>query len=285
MFDWDDLRYFTAFAEQGSLAAAARHLAVEHATVARRIAALEAALNLALVDRRGRVHGLTAEGEQVAALARRMAAEAFGVERFASGGQAKVEGEVTVSAPPAFIATLIAPRVAPLIARHPGLRLHLVGAKDHASLARKETDIALRLTRPTQADVVTRRLGAMVFRFYAQPAYLARVPAAQFSFIRYDAAMARSPQEQWVQAHVGERRVVLRSNDLRIQAEAAAAGAGVVLLPGFLASQYALAEVPGLGEPLARDLWLAYHADLRRAPALQVAVEFLVQCVGAARAL
>jgi DNA-binding transcriptional LysR family regulator len=54
MLQWDDLRFFSAFVREGSLAAAARFLNVEHATVSRRIASLEASLNLKLVDRRGR---------------------------------------------------------------------------------------------------------------------------------------------------------------------------------------------------------------------------------------
>ena len=54
MFDWEDLRYFVVFAREKSLSSAARHLKVDHATIARRIATLESSLNLKLVDRRPR---------------------------------------------------------------------------------------------------------------------------------------------------------------------------------------------------------------------------------------
>ena len=59
MFDWEDLRHFSAFSSAGSLSAAAKTLGVDHATVARRIASLEASLKLKLVDRRPRAYALT----------------------------------------------------------------------------------------------------------------------------------------------------------------------------------------------------------------------------------
>ena len=100
MFDWEDLRYFATFAREKSLSAAARHLKVDHATVARRIASLESALNLKLVDRRPRSYDLTANGERIAALGSKMEDEAFAVGRAAMAGQMGLTGEVSVSAPP-----------------------------------------------------------------------------------------------------------------------------------------------------------------------------------------
>src|SRR5262245_44615909 len=75
MFDWEDLRHFAALARENSLSAAARRLGVDHATVARRIGALEAALGLRLVDRRPRSYALTADGTRIAALAARVETE------------------------------------------------------------------------------------------------------------------------------------------------------------------------------------------------------------------
>src|SRR6266571_2093242 len=87
MFDWEDLRHFTVFAQEVSLSAAARQLKVDHATVARRVAALEKGLGLKLVERRPRAYFLTPDGERIAALGRRMQLESFAVQRTASAGQ------------------------------------------------------------------------------------------------------------------------------------------------------------------------------------------------------
>lgn len=163
MFDWDSLRYFNAFVREGSLAAAARSLGTEHATVARRISALEDALNLKLVDRRGRIYELTADGLRVGEYAALMESASFALERFVDGEEGRAEGEVTLSAPPAFLGTLDARRLGELRDRHPLLQLRLVGTKPIASLARKETDIAITFTQPEEQRVVAKSLGKLCF--------------------------------------------------------------------------------------------------------------------------
>src|SRR5262249_51527761 len=112
MFDWEDLRYFAALTREGSLSAAARALKVDHATVARRVAALEDALGMKLVDRRGRSYELTADGERIAALASRMEDEADTIGRAARAVRPGLTGEVSISAPPNLASTFIAPRLA-----------------------------------------------------------------------------------------------------------------------------------------------------------------------------
>lgn len=77
MLDWNDLRHFVVLAREGTLSAAARTLRVDHATVARRVAALEAATALKLVDRRARSYALTADGRRIAAAAAPMEEAAF----------------------------------------------------------------------------------------------------------------------------------------------------------------------------------------------------------------
>jgi len=127
MFDWEDLRHFTVFAQEVSLSAAARQLKVDHATVARRVAALEKGLGLKLVERRPRAYFLTPDGERIAELGRRMELESFAVQRTASAGQSGIAGEVAVTAPPAMAAALIAPRLGRLREQYPGLRMQLSG--------------------------------------------------------------------------------------------------------------------------------------------------------------
>ena len=90
MLDWESLRFFSAFAREGGLAAAARSLGVEHATVVRRIAALEASLNMKLVDRRGRVYQLTEDGAKVNNYAAQMESASFALQRFADGEELRL---------------------------------------------------------------------------------------------------------------------------------------------------------------------------------------------------
>jgi DNA-binding transcriptional LysR family regulator len=279
MFDWDDLRFFSTFAREGSLAAAARALGVEHATVARRIASLEAALALKLVDRRGRVYELTADGVRVSEFAEQMSSTSFALQRFAGGEHDRIEGEVVISCPPAFLATLIAPNIGRLREHYPGLHVRLVGSKSTASLARKETDVAILYARPEEAQVVARHLADLPFALYASERYLAGNQSDDYAFIGYDQSMEHSLQHQWLRSHLSGRELVISSNDLRVQAQAAAGDGGVVLLPAFLAREYRLRRAPSLDTALSLPVWLAYHEDLRSAGKIRVVLDFLIECL------
>ncbi|WP_213881809.1 LysR family transcriptional regulator [Pseudomonas sp. dw_358] len=279
MLDWDSLRFFCAFAREGSLAAAARVLGVEHATVARRITALEADLNLKLVDRRGRVYQLTADGLRVSEYAAQMEAASFALERFVAGEDSRVEGEVIVSAPPAYLGALLARRLGALRQRHPRLRLRLVGAKSMASLARKETDIAIAFSRPQELSVVARRLGDLHFFAYAHPDYLEQCEPDAYAFIGYDQSQEDSPQQQWLLQHLAGRPLAVTSNDLRLQALAAAGQAGIVYLPDFLGQEYGLVRMELVPSPLQLEVWLAFHEDLRDSLKIRVVLDFLMESV------
>jgi len=278
MFDWEDLRYFIVFAHEQSLSAAARRLKVDHATIARRISALESSLQLKLVDRRPRSYVLTADGERIAQLGQRMEVESFAVQRTALASQDGFSGEVTVSAPPAMACALIAPRLGILREQYPQLSLQLLGDLSSASLSRREADIAVRLSRPKEPDLVARKAGLIPFGLYGSEAYIASTPVEQYVFIAYDQSMEETPQQAWLISLAGDRPILLRSNDLNVQAAAAQAGAGLAALPYFLAEQYGLQALESSGPELVREIWLVVHSDIRHTPSVQAVMKFLGQC-------
>ncbi|WP_224360291.1 LysR family transcriptional regulator [Hyalangium versicolor] len=280
MFDWEDLHHFAALAREGSLSAAARRLYVDHATVARRVSALETSLALKLVDRRPRSYVLTVDGERIAALAARMEEQAFTIGRAARAVQG-LAGEVTISAPPTMSATLIAPRLRELRRLHPALHVRLLGEKRFASLSRREADIAVRLSRPAEKALVARKIGSFSFSLYASPGYLAEHSAETYEFIAYDEGLDDVPQQQWLKAIAGTRPIVLRMNDLEGQRAAARAGVGIAALPHFLGDgDSGLQRVDVESKPVSRDVWLVVHRDLRRAPPVRAVMAFLEDCLG-----
>ncbi|MBZ6078774.1 LysR family transcriptional regulator [Microvirga puerhi] len=279
MFDWNDLRHFVALADDGSLSAAARRLGVEHATVARRVAALEAAVGAKLVDRRGGRYVLTGDGESVAHYARRMEAEAFAVERVLHARQQEIAVEISVSAPPVFATLLIAPRLPLLKQSHPRLRLRLLGQNRTVSLPRREADLALRLVRPNDPSLVARKAGSVSYGLYASRAYLTARAAEDYEFIAFDESLDDVPQQTWLKTMAGSRPIVFRTNDLSIQGAAAQAHAGVAALPAFQAEALGLVRAGPNGPSFFRDVWLTYHEDLRGNAAVAAVAAFLADCV------
>ena len=278
MQDWEDLRHFLMLAREGTLSAAARGLGVDHATVARRIRAIESETGLKLVDRRNRSYTLTDEGQRIAATAKPMEEAAFAVGRAVLAVKPGVQGEVAISAPPSLASALIAPQIVRLRQRHPGIVLKLIGEKRTVSLNRREADVALRLTRPSEPGLIARKIGSFGFSLYGAPAYLKETPRQALAFIAYDGTMDDSPQQTWLTATAAGHDIVLRTNDLESQASAARSGVGLAVLPHFLGdADPKLARYAAAPTPVRRDLWLVIHRDLRRAPAVRAVMEFLAE--------
>jgi DNA-binding transcriptional LysR family regulator len=274
--DWEDLRHFTAFVAAGSLSGAARQLGVEHATVARRIAALEQRLSLKLVDRRGRRLMLTIDGEQIAAVARRMEADVRAIDRIASSARSELTGDVTISAPSAYAATVLAAPLVMLRRRHPTLRIHLLGEARAVSLERREADIAIRLSRPVVGDLTVIKIGEMPFRLYASPAYLAVTPQSEWCFIGSDGPMAGSPQQAMMEQIAADDGFGFYSDHVEIQRALGLADGGIVVLPEFMVPG-GVGLVPVLGDDplLVRDIWLVVHSDMKAAASVRAVIECL----------
>ncbi len=281
MFDWEDLRHFAALAEAGTLSGAARRLRVDHATVGRRVASLEGALGIRLVDRLPRRCVLTEVGQRIATLAGEIDEQTHTIERAARGSQAPaVAGRVTLSAPPVFASHFLAPRLAPLRQQHPLLRLVLSGEAASVSLSRQEADLAVRLGRPQERSSVVRRLGAMRFDLYAAQHYRALDEPGRWEFVAYGPALDHLPQQQWLRKIAGERPVVFEASDLASQHAAVRSGVGVAALPCFLAAHdTVLVQLAAETPAPVRELWLVVHADLRRAPAIRAVMDFVTALV------
>ncbi|MDR6670096.1 LysR family transcriptional regulator [Rhizobium sp. 1399] len=273
--DWDDLRHFLALAQAGTFLGAARQIGVEHATISRRVSALEKGLGRKLVDRRGRRIILTADGEQIARHATLVAQQMAAIEQLGRASATETRGHVRISAPPALSSVLLAKPVAAIRREHPGVEITLVGEKRLASLNRREADIAVRMSRPEDGDYAITKLGEMAFHLYASKAYLETVPEAQWTFIGYDEGMNASPQQLRLFELAAGRPIAIRSSVLEFQAAAARLGGGVVLLPDFAVSGITGLERIEDENPLRREIWLVVHNEIRDIPSVRVVMEAL----------
>ena len=276
MLNWDDLRIFVAVADTGSLTAASRRLGVDHATVGRRLASLEAALGVRLVDRLPKGTPLTNVGAEFAELARSMADAAERLQRRARDASTSLSGTVTISAPPVLASHFIAGSLGSLRERYPGLAVSLSGDVGLVSLEQRQADIAVRLVRPDHLSHIARAIGAVHLGLYAAP-LMAAMPPTDWAFIGYDAALAHVPHHHWFERYAGDRAVVMRSSDVNSQIAAARSGLGVAMLPRFMAApDPELAPVDPDATPPVRTIWLVTHADIRKSPAVRAVADHLI---------
>jgi molybdate transport repressor ModE-like protein len=264
--DWEDVRFFVALARHGSLSAAARALGVNHATVSRRVAALEASLGARLLERRPDGYALTAPGRAVLQEAAAMESAAERLPRFDAAPA--VSGLVRISAPPSLAESFLTPRFGALFALHPDIDIALVAEHRLASLSRREADLALRLGRPEDGDIVAKHLVDVDFGFYADAAWQTRHAAgAELIFIGFDEANAHLPEAVWLARHFATRRVAFRAGSQAAQARAAASGYGIALLPHFVGrSEPRLVRLELGATPPLRELWLLHRPGVEAAP-------------------
>ena len=272
---WDDLRYFLALIDAGTLSAAARALGVEHTTVARRIDSLEASLKVRLFDRFQKGWSLTAAGASLVPYARQMEGDLHALMR-ALAGSATLSGVVRISAPPALAAYLLAPYLKDALRRQPGIDVELLAEPREADLMRREADIALRYRRPTTAGLVVRTLTTTEYALYASAEYLAERTPQQWEFLGYEESMGEAPQQMWLDKFRGTRRYCLRSNDMGTLFQAAAAGTGVIALPTYFARQRSLVRIESEQCPVKRKLWMVMHEDVRRSARVRAIADELI---------
>lgn len=284
--NWDDLRVLLALTRSGSLSATARELGVDHSTVARRIGALETDLRVKLFDRLARGYAPTTEGEEIAELARRVEDGVLAIERHAFGQAGEIAGLVRLSAPPAFASHFLAPRLMGLRRSMPKLVVELVGDIRAVSLTRREADLAIRLNRPEDEGLVTRRLGSIGYGLYATPAYLDGHAPADWAFIGYDESLGYVPQQRWLQDVADGRPFVFRANDLVSLLAAVRADGGIAAIPHFLGRpDPGLVRIPAPNAPEPREMWLLVHRDLRRSPRVRAVMDALIAITATERAL
>lgn len=292
MLVWDDLRFFLAVAQHGTLSAAAKALNVTQPTVGRRIVGMERELGAVLFARSSAGFVLTDSGRAILSHAEAMRDHAARAESDVSGRDLGVEGAVRVTASEWVIRSLLAPTLAPLLERHPGLEIELLADARHLNLVKREADIALRPSEFRHDSVFQRVVATIEFGLYASDAYLARKGAPRFEngcaghvFIDMSKELETIVDRSWLPALVGAAHVGARCNGREPMAVLAAAGLGFTALPCFLGD-----ATPGLRRLVTpapgpvRKLWLGVHRSARRTPRIQVVIEFLVRALRQLRA-
>jgi DNA-binding transcriptional LysR family regulator len=275
--DWADVRVFVALARHGSLSAAARALSVNHATIARRIAAFERTLGRKLVERRPDGYVLTPAGTDALAAAKDMEMAAAGLCR--GGTDQGPTRLVRVSATPGLAQSFLISRLATLTAAYRHLDIEVSTDMRSISLDRREADIALRLGRPEDGDLIARRLASLGYGLYGSAAWRRRIEAgAAPVFVGFDEANAHIPDALWLTRHFPRARIAFRANNQAAQAEAARADAGIVLLPHIIGrADDRLVPCPLDRMPPMRELWLVTRRQDASDPSIRTVTDFLVQ--------
>ncbi|MBN9534411.1 MAG: LysR family transcriptional regulator [Alphaproteobacteria bacterium] len=290
MYDWDDLRIFLSVARHKSFQGAADQLGLDPTTIGRRMARLEQALNCTLVAR-GRSPGfLTTNGKRLFEAASRVEMATEDV-RTAIGETSA--GVVRISTSEGFGATIIAPAVAQLVRKRPRLQIEIVAMPGFVSPAMREVDITITLTRPQDRRLSIEKLTDYMLGLYAAPDYLARRgvpedPAALRGhvLVGYIDDLLYANELRYLDEVLPGLKPTVSSSSIRAQMEAMIRGAGLGVLPSFMAEREpGLVRILPDAVAITRTFWLAARRDVLETARVRQVTNWIHDTVAAARPL
>lgn len=273
---WDLYRSFLAVMREGSLSAAARTLAMTQPSLGRHIRELENALALALFTRSPQGLVPTDAALRLMPHAEAMASATAALRRAATTGDDTVRGVVRVTASEVIGAEVLPPMLTSFRASNPEVTIELVATNRSEDLLRKDADLAIRMTRPTQQALVSRRLGRIELGLFAHRRYLRRhgTPATleelrAHSLIGFDHEPAYARTMRPKDLPWSREWFALRTDHDLAALAALRAGYGIGFCQLPLAARDA--KLVRVLEPLSLplDTWAVMHEDLRRTPAVR----------------
>jgi DNA-binding transcriptional LysR family regulator len=289
--NWDDVRIFLAVARAGQILGAARRLELNHATVSRRIAALEDALRTKLFRRLTTGSELTPAGERFLDIAERMEGDMIAA-RSTIAGEDDVSGTVRIGAPDGFGVAFLARRLGELTALHRELTIQLVPVPRSFSLSRREADIAITVERPTEGRLVAGKLvdyslGLFASRAYAEANGLPKTAAelGRHTLIGYVPDLIVSPSLDYAAEFSADWRPSFAISSALGQAEAVRSGAGIGILHTFVARSMPELVAVDVVAPIRRAYWLVYHESVRPLRRIQIVAGFITKAVERERSL
>lgn len=287
--DWDQLRYFLELSRSGKLVSAAARLGVNQTTISRRVQLLEKTLNMPLFTRLSGSYTLTEAGRRLMPKAELIETAFLDIEKM-SGENTQISGLVRIGATEGYGTQMLAPLLAQLTQQHPQLRIDLLAVPRIVNLSRREADIVLTLERPSRGPYLMTRLTDYALGLYASRRYLAAHPPIRtkddlvgHSFISYIDELLFSKELSYLSDFCRPDQIVLRSTSVLAQQQAVLQGAGLAILPFFLARNDA-DLIPVLPQnELLRTFWMIMPVEIKDIARMRLTWDFLRESASAMR--
>ncbi len=283
--DWSLVQAFLAVAETGSLSAAARTMGASQPTLGRQIKTLEAQLGADLFHRKPRGFSLTRTGAELVAPARAMRAAVQQIGLTAAGQQARLAGTVRISASVAVAEDHFPKIVAHIRQQEPEIEIEIAPTDDSHNLLFREADIAIRMYRPTQLDLVTKHLGDLELRMFAAKTYIQTHGQPRsvddlldHQFVGYDHDDRIIAGFRAAGVEVGRHFFRTRCDDHATYWALVKAGCGIGFAQAAIGDRDPAVAAIDVGFPLPKlPIWLTAHAAMRQTPRIRRVWDLLEQ--------
>jgi DNA-binding transcriptional LysR family regulator len=287
--DWDKLRVFHAAAEAGSFTHAAEKLKLSQSAISRQVSALEHDVGVPLFHRHARGLVLTEQGEMLFRTAHDVLMKLETVKSRLTETKDRPSGLLRVTTTVGLGAGWLTDRVPEFLALYPDIQLQLLLANEELDLTMRQADCAIRLRQPQQPDLIQRRIFTVHFHIYASPSYLAKhgTPATLADLDEHrivtfgEGIPVHISDVNWLETAArpdGTRRAnVLQINDILAIKRAVEGGAGIAMLPDYVAGKdTSLVPILTETEVPSFDTYFAYPDAMKHQVKLQVFRDFLI---------
>jgi DNA-binding transcriptional LysR family regulator len=281
MIDWDDIRFFLAVARGGSVRSAGESLGVNHSTVLRRIAQLEARLGARLFEKLPSGYRLTDAGEEVLEFAEQMDASSNRLETRVFGRDQGLRGLLRVALPPPLATHLLMPDFADFARLHPEIELEILSGDDPVNLTNRQADVAIRVVfdRGKLPPNLHGLKGPELFGgVYMSRERLAAWRAGAPDPIRWIVRDKEGVSDWARKVDVPASEIPFVATDAGAQLLAVRLGLGMATLSCFVAdANPLLARVPGSTVRLFGTLWLLTQGETRKTKRVRLFTEFMAR--------
>ncbi|MCC6735079.1 MAG: LysR family transcriptional regulator [Bauldia sp.] len=288
--DWDKLRVFHAAAHAGSFTKAGETLDMSQSAVSRQVSAIEQDLNVPLFHRHARGLMLTEQGELLYSAASEMLMKLESVQSRLQETRDKPSGTLRVTTTVGLGSTWLAERVNEFVEQYPDISLQLILENEELDLSMRQADAAIRLQKPSQPDLIQRKLFTVHYHLYAAPEYLERFgePKTLEDLDHHRIVTFGVPVPQylrhlnWLEV-AGRNRGAPRKSALLINNvfaihNAVRRGAGIAALPDYLFDKDSrLVRVLPQAEAPSFATYFVYPSELRNSARIAAFRDFLLE--------
>lgn len=283
MFDWDDLRIFLTVARLKRMAPAARALGIDATTIARRMARLEQGLGATLFEQSGGERVLTQRGTALLRHAESVESATLDAIADVRGERHSLSGQVRLSVAEGFGTWILAPALAKFHHEHPGIHLDIITVSGFLNPSKREADMAVMLARPQSGYLTVQRLADYELHLYASVDYLkaqgrpeTRSDLMKHTLIGYVPEYLFTPELDYLDEIGAGLEATLRSSSINIQRRLVLDGAGIGVLPDFMAAaDERLVPVLADDAEIKRSFWLVTHRDMARLARISAVTDLL----------
>ncbi|MCA8057337.1 MULTISPECIES: LysR family transcriptional regulator [Burkholderia cepacia complex] len=276
--DWNDLRFVVAISRGGSALAAAKTLSVSHATVLRRIQALEDSMGTALFDRLSTGYVPTDVGRMLGEVGMSIENVLTDTGRLIDARATELAGTVRFTTTDSLAYFLMPPILASFRERHPQIVVDMLVTNSHLDLNKRDADITLRPSGNPPESWVGKRLGRVDYGIYATSAYLsikAGVPWQALDWLMPAGPLADSPAARWLRPQI-ERPPVLCIDSFVGLRSLVLNNMGAAILPFLMAhGTPELSLIQSAPSAASVDLWVLTHPYLRQSARIRAFMEHL----------